>query len=73
VQARALLGPLIDTLRMAGIGSISEVLDGDAPHNPGGCPFQAWSVAELLRLWLLTGAAETPTAAPDASARSVTA
>ncbi|HEY7909310.1 MAG TPA: amylo-alpha-1,6-glucosidase, partial [Thermomicrobiales bacterium] len=56
VQARALLGPLVDTLRMAGIGSISEVFDGDAPHAPGGCPMQAWSVAELLRLWLATGA-----------------
>jgi predicted glycogen debranching enzyme len=55
-QARALLGPLVDTLRMAGIGSLSEVFDGDAPHAPGGCPMQAWSVAELLRLWLATGA-----------------
>lgn len=33
----------------AGLGSISEVFDGDAPHRPGGCPAQAWSVAEVLR------------------------
>lgn len=33
----------------AGIGSISEVFDGDAPHRPGGCIAQAWSVAEILR------------------------
>ncbi len=72
-QARALLGPLVDTLRMAGIGSISEVFDGDAPHAPGGCPMQAWSVAELLRLWLATGADDPPAGAPDASARNVTA
>jgi predicted glycogen debranching enzyme len=39
----------------AGIGSVSEVFDGDAPHRPGGCIAQAWSVAELLRLYSLLG------------------
>ena len=33
-----------------GLGSVSETADGDAPHNATGCPFQAWSVAEALRL-----------------------
>lgn len=33
-----------------GIGSISEVFDGDPPHNPGGTISQAWSVSELLRI-----------------------
>lgn len=70
-QARALLGPLVDTLRMAGIGSISEVFDADAPHAPGGCPMQAWSVGELLRLWLRTGADDLPAKTPDVSQRSV--
>jgi glycogen debranching enzyme len=32
-----------------GCGQIPEVFDGDAPHRPGGCMAQAWSVAELLR------------------------
>ena len=32
-----------------GLGSVSETADGDAPHDGTGCPFQAWSVAELLR------------------------
>jgi predicted glycogen debranching enzyme len=32
-----------------GLGSVSETADGDAPHACTGCPFQAWSVAELLR------------------------
>ncbi len=41
----ALLGHLYDF----GLGSVSETLDGDAPHSATGCPFQAWSVAELLR------------------------
>ena len=39
----------------AGIGSVSEVFDGDAPHRPGGCIAQAWSVAELIRLYTLLG------------------
>jgi predicted glycogen debranching enzyme len=32
-----------------GLGSVSETTDGDPPHAATGCPFQAWSVAELLR------------------------
>ncbi len=32
-----------------GLGSVSETADGDPPHGATGCPFQAWSVAELLR------------------------
>ena len=37
-------------LREACIGSVSEILDGDAPHRPRGCVAQAWSVAEILRV-----------------------
>lgn len=33
-----------------GLGSVSETADGDPPHRATGCPFQAWSVAELLRV-----------------------
>ncbi len=33
----------------AGLGQISEIFDGDAPHTPRGCIAQAWSVGELLR------------------------
>jgi predicted glycogen debranching enzyme len=36
-------------IREEGGGQIPEVFDGDAPHRPGGCMAQAWSVAELLR------------------------
>lgn len=32
-----------------GLGSVSETTDGDPPHAATGCPFQAWSVAELIR------------------------
>ncbi len=36
-------------LEEKGMGGISEVYDGDAPQRAGGCPWQAWSVAEYLR------------------------
>ena len=32
-----------------GLGSVSETADGDVPHSATGCPFQAWSAAELIR------------------------
>ena len=37
-------------LYAAGIGQVSEIFDGDPPHLPRGCPAQAWSIAELLRI-----------------------
>lgn len=49
--ALELLEPMADHLLDAGLGSISEVFDGDAPHAPQGCVAQAWSVAEVLRCW----------------------
>lgn len=44
------LQPLMGRLGMAGIGHLGEIADGDAPFLPRGCPFQAWSMGELLRL-----------------------
>jgi predicted glycogen debranching enzyme len=44
------LEPFKKHLTEAGIGQISEIFDGDAPHNAGGCVAQAWSVAEVLRV-----------------------
>ena len=50
-EARAkFLTPLRDHLQDAGIGHISEIADADVPHTPRGCPWQAWSLGELLRL-----------------------
>ena len=46
---RRFLAPLERHLRTAGLGHISEVADADAPHPPGGCPFQAWSLGEFIR------------------------
>lgn len=44
-----LLVGLVGHLAEDGLGSVSETADGAAPHAATGCPFQAWSVAELLR------------------------
>jgi predicted glycogen debranching enzyme len=53
-KARAFLRPLIGHLNDHGVGSISEVFDGDPPFAPRGCIAQAWSVAEVLRAWHAT-------------------
>jgi predicted glycogen debranching enzyme len=48
-QARGFLRAFREHLTEAGVGQVSEIFDGDAPHTPRGCIAQAWSVAELLR------------------------
>jgi glycogen debranching enzyme len=48
--ARSWLAPLRAHVREAGMGSVSEIFDGDPPHAPRGCFAQAWSVAELCRI-----------------------
>ncbi len=54
----------------AGMGSVSEIFDGDPPHLPNGCIAQAWSVAECLRLLhLLREAAPEVYAEWEADAR----
>ena len=52
VEVRRLLEALLTHLHEAGIGSISEIFDGDPPYTPRGCIAQAWSVAEVLRAWI---------------------
>lgn len=47
----SLLQPLEHHLRDACLGSISEILEGDAPHLPRGAVAQAWGAAEVLRAW----------------------
>jgi glycogen debranching enzyme len=44
------LAPILNHLGTAGLGHVSEIADAEAPHEPRGCPFQAWSLAEMLRL-----------------------
>jgi glycogen debranching enzyme len=44
----------------AGLGTISEIFDGDPPHEPKGCVAQAWSVAEPLRAYVEDVALKRP-------------
>lgn len=50
-QALTYLAPLLRHLADHGVGSISEIFDGNPPFTPRGCIAQAWSVAEVLRVW----------------------
>ena len=54
VEARSYLTSLLQHLAIHGVGSISEIFDGDPPFTPRGCIAQAWSIAEVLRAWHLT-------------------
>jgi glycogen debranching enzyme len=61
--ARRLLEAFVAHLDDACVGSISEIFDADPPYTPRGCIAQGWSVAEVLRAFLITadpGASETP-------------
>lgn len=50
-EARArFVTPLLAHLETAGLGHVSEIADAESPFTPRGCPFQAWSLGELLRL-----------------------
>ncbi len=52
-RAQGYLAPIAQHLADACVGSVSEIFDGDAPHAARGCFAQAWSVAEILRTWIL--------------------
>jgi predicted glycogen debranching enzyme len=52
--ARTYLEGFAPHLSDAGVGTMSEVFDAETPYTPRGCIAQAWSVAEVLRTWLLT-------------------
>lgn len=63
---------LMENLGRAGLGHVCEIADGDAPHTPRGCPFQAWSLGELLRLTrvVLPGPRQNPKTTPKPRALS---
>ncbi|HHT9108083.1 MAG TPA: amylo-alpha-1,6-glucosidase [Candidatus Wunengus sp. YC63] len=48
---KGLFVPFYEHLFDAGLGTVSEIFDGDPPHTPRGCISQAWSVAEILRTY----------------------
>ncbi len=60
---RRFLEPLLAHAEAAGVGHVSEVADAEPPFTPGGCPFQAWSVGELLRIQRMLAALDTSVAA----------
>ncbi|PZO36649.1 MAG: glycogen debranching protein [Pseudanabaena frigida] len=51
-QAHALLQPMSNHLKAGGLGSLSEIFDGDAPMRLRGCIAQAWTVASVLQAWM---------------------
>jgi glycogen debranching enzyme len=70
-EARAALTPLLNELHSlrvsdghaAGVvsgalGQLQEITSAEPPRTPEGCPAQAWSVAEVLRVWMMTFATE---------------
>jgi predicted glycogen debranching enzyme len=52
-RVRKLIMGFEETLTEAGISTISEIYDGDPPHEPRGAISQAWSVAEVLRIYTI--------------------
>lgn len=50
-RARSFLAPMQHHLRAAGLGTLSEIFDGNPPYQPRGAFAQAWTVAEVLRVW----------------------
>ena len=56
--ALRLLEPLGREIYTSGLGTLSEIFDGDAPFTPRGCIAQAWTVGEVLRAWKEISAAD---------------
>jgi len=52
--AAGFLNPLEEQIYSAGVGTLSEIFDGDAPFTPRGCIAQAWTVGEVMRAWRAT-------------------
>jgi predicted glycogen debranching enzyme len=50
-EAMSFLQPMFGQIKEAGLGTASEIFDGDPPFKPNGCIAQAWTVGETLRAW----------------------
>jgi predicted glycogen debranching enzyme len=69
-DAQRFVQGFVPHLAEAGVGTISEIFDATPPFAPRGCVAQAWSVAEVARLWVKTWAPATnPRAAAPSSVR----
>lgn len=51
IALRAIIDPLLLQMADHGLGSISEIFDGDPPFAPRGCIAQAWSIGEIARVY----------------------
>jgi predicted glycogen debranching enzyme len=58
-QALSFLAPFENHLKIHGLGTASEIFDGNPPFTPRGCFAQAWTVAEVLRAWVSIGTRDT--------------
>ena len=54
-MAMSFLQPMLGHIKAAGLGTASEIFDGDPPFTPNGCIAQAWTVGETLRAWQAIG------------------
>lgn len=68
-EARAWLRGFRSHFSDAGLGQVSEIFDGDAPHQPRGCIAQAWSVSELLKLAKVVQQCRPVSSAPEIKSR----
>lgn len=50
-RIKKIIEGFIPHLTSAGLGTVSEIFDGESPHHPKGCIAQAWGVAEFLRIY----------------------
>jgi predicted glycogen debranching enzyme len=65
--AQSFLEPLGRTISSGGLGTLGEISNGDAPFAPAGAIAQAWTVAEVVRVWQVLSAAAAPADATMAS------
>jgi predicted glycogen debranching enzyme len=50
-EARArFVEPLLEYVSGKGLGHLWEIIDAEPPYHGRGCPFQAWSLGELIRV-----------------------
>jgi glycogen debranching enzyme len=56
--AASFLEPILKHVEAAGLGTASEIFDGDPAFAPRGCIAQAWTVGETLRAWKVIAAAQ---------------
>jgi predicted glycogen debranching enzyme len=54
------VAPMLDRAEREGSGHVFEIADAEPPFAPRGCPFQAWSLAELIRIDRATSGPSSP-------------